>query len=161
MDLAYLTGQRPADVLLMRRDDIEGDYLLVQQSKTSQKLRIMMRNEDGALNSLGRLVEMIGRRTAEYASQYLLISKHGKRLTATMLRHRWDDARLKACEVAAVAGDTALVGRIQAFQFRDIRPKAASESKNLDDASMLLGYTKSDITKKIYRHIGVTAKPSK
>ncbi|WP_040263758.1 tyrosine-type recombinase/integrase [Pseudomonas massiliensis] len=161
MDLAYLTGQRPADVLLMRRDDIEGDYLLVQQNKTSQKLRIMMRHEDGSLNSLGRLVEMIDKRTAEHASQYLLISKHGKRLTAPMLRRRWDDARAKASELATAAGDTLLIARIQAFQFRDIRPKAASEIKNLEDASLLLGHTKSDITKKVYRRVGVTAKPAK
>lgn len=26
MDLAYLTGQRPADVLVMRKDDVEGNY---------------------------------------------------------------------------------------------------------------------------------------
>lgn len=99
MDLAYVTGQRPADVLVMRRDDIEDDFLLVQHNKTSQKLRIMMRNEDGPLNSLGRLVAMIDNRNSEHPSPYLLISKHGRRLNAPMLRRRWDEARTKACEV--------------------------------------------------------------
>src|SRR5450830_1141899 len=42
MDLAYLTGQRPADVIAMRRGDIEGDYLTVQQGKTGKRLRIQM-----------------------------------------------------------------------------------------------------------------------
>src|SRR5690606_32307118 len=54
-----LTGQRPADVLIMRSDDTEGDYFLVTQGKTGQKLRILMRTEAGE-NSLGRLVREIG-----------------------------------------------------------------------------------------------------
>lgn len=55
MDLGYLTGQRPADVIIMRSDDTVGDYFLVTQGKTGQKLRILMRNESGE-NSLGKLV---------------------------------------------------------------------------------------------------------
>ena len=42
MDLAYLTGQRPADVLSMRKDDVEGIYLLVSQGKTGKRLRIIL-----------------------------------------------------------------------------------------------------------------------
>lgn len=34
MDLAYLTGQRPADVLAMHKDDIRDGYLVVEQNKT-------------------------------------------------------------------------------------------------------------------------------
>lgn len=56
MDLGYLTGQRPADVLIMRSDDTEGDYFLVTQGKTGQRPRILMRTDAGE-NSLGRLVK--------------------------------------------------------------------------------------------------------
>ncbi len=55
MDLAYLTGQRPADVIIMRSNDTEGDYFLVTQGKTGQKLRVLMRTES-AENSLGKWV---------------------------------------------------------------------------------------------------------
>lgn len=58
MDLAYLTGQRPADVRLMRVDDLEGVYLRVGQGKTSKKIRILM-EVDGQKNSLGLLIERI------------------------------------------------------------------------------------------------------
>lgn len=51
MDLAYLTGQRPSDVLAMRKDDIEGIYLLVSQGKTGKRLRIVL-ELDGMKNSL-------------------------------------------------------------------------------------------------------------
>lgn len=42
MDLAYLTSQRPADVLSMCKSGIDGDYLLVKQAKTAHKVRILL-----------------------------------------------------------------------------------------------------------------------
>ena len=123
MDLAYLTGQRPADVISMRSDDTEGD--------------------------------------SHHPSKYLLISKHGKRMTKGMLRLRWDKAREKAQQKAIDQGDPMLAAKIGGFQFRDIRPKAASEIVDIGDASLLLGHSKQEITKRVYRRIGATAKPSK
>lgn len=160
MDLGYLTGQRPADVLIMRSDDTEGDYFLVTQGKTGQKLRILMRTDAGE-NSLGRLVREIGERNAGHPSKYLLINKHGKRMTKGMLRLRWDKAREKALRNAIEQGDPLLAAKIGGFQFRDIRPKAASEIIDIGDASLLLGHSKQEITKRVYRRIGATAKPSK
>lgn len=160
MDLGYLTGQRPADVLIMRSDDTEGDYFLVTQGKTGQKLRILMRTDTGE-NSLGRLVREIGERNAGHPSKYLLINKHGKRMTKGMLRLRWDKAREKAQQNAIEQGDPLLAAKIGGFQFRDIRPKAASEIIDIGDASLLLGHSKQEITKRVYRRIGATAKPSR
>lgn len=160
MDLGYLTGQRPADVLIMRRDDVEGDYLLVTQGKTKQKLRILMSTALGE-NSLGALIRKISERNAHHPSKYLLINKWGKRMTKGMLRLRWDRAREKAKNVAVENGDELLAVRIKQFQFRDIRPKAASEIVDIGDASLLLGHSKQEITKRVYRRIGATAKPSK
>ena len=160
MDLGYLTGQRPADVILMRSDDRDGDYFMVIQGKTKQKLRILLTTELGE-NSLGRLIREITERNAHHPSKYLLISKHGKRMTKGMLRLRWDKAREKAQQKAIKDGDPMLAAKIGGFQFRDIRPKAASEIVDIGDASLLLGHTKQEITKRVYRRVGVTAKPSK
>lgn len=160
MDLGYLTGQRPADVIIMRSDDTEGDYFLVTQGKTGQKLRILMHTEAGE-NSLGKLVREIKERNACHPSKYLLISRHGKRMTKGMLRLRWDKAREKARLMAIDEGDPLLAAKIAGFQFRDIRPKAASEIVDIGDASLLLGHSKQEITKRVYRRIGATAKPSK
>ena len=160
MDLGYLTGQRPADVLIMRSDDTEGDYYLVTQGKTGLKLRILMCTESGE-NSLGKLIREITERNAHHSSKYLLISKHGKRMTKGMLRLRWDKAREKAKQNAIEQGDPLLAAKIGGFQFRDIRPKAASEIIDIGDASLLLGHSKQEITKRVYRRIGATAKPSK
>ena len=49
MDLAYLTAQRPADVLKMSDIDIQEGILNVTQNKTNKKLRI---NIEGELSKL-------------------------------------------------------------------------------------------------------------
>lgn len=160
MDLAYLTGQRPADVLVMRRDDIDGEFLEVQQNKTHKKFRIML-TVDGVDNSLGHLIKQMAARNREHPSSYLIVSARGKRMSAAMLRNRWDEGRDKAKAEALLASDKMMVARITELQFRDIRPKAASEIKDVGDASLLLGHTKGDITERVYRPVGAIAKPSK
>jgi len=160
MDLAYLTGQRPADVLMMRKDDVEGGYLLVQQNKTGKRLRIRV-NSDGEANSLGKLLHQIAESNSKLVTSYLIVSKTGRRMSATMLRKRWDEARKSARLKATNDGDVALAKRIAEFQFRDIRPKAASEIEDIAEASILLGHTKGDITERVYRRIGAIAQPSK
>ena len=82
-------------------------------------------------------------------------------MTATMLRKRWDEARESAKTAALMEKDSVLADKIAAFQFRDIRPKAASEIKDIGEASLLLGHTEGDITQRVYRRIGATANPSK
>lgn len=160
MDLAYLTGQRPADVLVMRKDDIEDGALGVKQKKTHKKLRILL-EVDGKESGLGALIRRILTRNEAHNSPYLILTDTGKRVTAAMLRHRWDDAREEAVKEAVASGDNHLAERISQFQFRDIRPKAASEIKDVEDASLLLGHTKGDITERVYRRVGALAKPTK
>lgn len=47
------------------------------------------------------------------------------------------------------------------LRFRDIRPKAPSEIVSLENASDLLGHTKQEITKRVYRRIGKAVNPVK
>ena len=88
MDLAYLTGQRPSDVLSMREDDMEGIYLLVSQGKTGKRLRIIL-EANGTKNSLGALLDRIMRRTSQHLSPFFIVNEHGKRMSWPMLRNRW------------------------------------------------------------------------
>lgn len=160
MDLAYLTGQRPADVRLMRRDDVEGIYLVVHQGKTEKRLRILLEAE-GVKNSLGMLIERMTARTVKHHSQYFILNKSGKKVSERMLGARWETARATASAKAVQDGDQDLADRIAKFQFRDIRPKAASEILDIGDASLLLGHSKQEITERVYRRVGAIAKPSK
>lgn len=162
MDLAYLTGQRPADVLSMRAADVVGEYLQVAQGKTSKKLRIRLISSEvnnglGAL--IGRLLEQ--RKARGVRNPYLIVTEDGRRVTAPMLRLRFDDARKRAIADANDRGDTTLAGSIRQFQFRDIRPKAASEIADLGDASRLLGHTDKRITETVYRRVGEIVKPTR
>ena len=60
LDLAYLTGQRPADVIAMQVPDIQDNMLLVQQGKTKTKLRISI---TGELALLLERIQKAGKRT--------------------------------------------------------------------------------------------------
>ena len=106
-----------------------------------------------------RLIREITERNVHHPSKYLLISKHGKRMTKGMLRLRWDKAREKAQQKAIKDGDPMLAAKIGGFLFRDIRPKAGSEIVDIGGARLLLGHTKQEITKRVYRRVGVTAEP--
>lgn len=160
MDLAYLTGQRPADVLRMRRDDMVDGYLLVTQGKTSKRLRIQTEIE-GEPNSLGKLLKRIEQGNDGMVSPFLVLNRSGKRVSWPMLRNRWDEARSKAAAAADEAEQKELAESIRQFQFRDIRPKAASEIRDVADASALLGHSKEGITERVYRRVGAVAKPAK
>lgn len=162
MDLAYLTGQRPADVLSMRAADCINGYLQVSQSKTSKKLRIELRTNN-QINQLGSLIQrlLIQRTERGVRNPYLITTGDGRNVTAPMLRLRFDDARKSAKSSAFDSMDATLSEKIGQFQFRDIRPKAASEIYDIADASRLLGHTDKRITETVYRRIGEIVKPTR
>ena len=164
MDLSYLTGQRPADVLKMAETDIRDGALEVKQNKTRRRLRILIDNADGTRTELGQLLDRIRARPRKVRSLFLIATPSGVVLNRGALRVRFDSARLAAAEAAEKLGtpeSLALAVRIRQFQFRDIRPKAASEIGDLGLASKLLGHTQQEITKKVYRRVGETVKPTK
>lgn len=162
MDLAYLTGQRPADVLSMRATDVIDNFLQVAQGKTSKKLRIRLGSSE-ANNGLGALIERLleQRKARGVRNPYLVVTEDGRRVTAPMLRLRFDDARNSAIKKALENQDAHLAASIRLFQFRDIRPKAASEIDDLGHASRLLGHTDKRITETVYRRVGEIVKPTR
>lgn len=162
MDLAYLTGQRPADVLAMRAVDVVNGYLQVAQGKTTKKLRIRLNGVDGA-NGLGTLIARLleQRRVRGVRNPFLIVTTDGRNVTRAMLRIRFDEARRLAAAAAVEALDVGLSASIKAFQFRDIRPKAASEIEDLATASKLLGHSDRRITELVYRRVGEVVTPTK
>ena len=160
MDLSYLTGQRPADVLKMRITDVKDGAIELKQNKTSKRLRILLNNEDGDRTKLGQLLDRIKARKQKVASLFIIATPTGVPLNKGTLRTRFDEARAAAAKNELEVGNEELAVRIRAFQFRDIRPKAASET-DLDHASKLLGHTNKQITQKVYRRVGETVLPTK
>ena len=160
MDLAYLTGQRPADVLAIKKTSIVGGFLVVGQNKTSKKLRIRL-ELDGIKTDLGLLVDALLVKVGGNISPYLVVNDGGLRVSGRMLRNRWDDARAKASALAREQGAPDLADRIEQFQFRDIRPKAASEIEDIGAASRLLGHSSEQLTEHVYRRIGQVVDPTR
>lgn len=114
-----------------------------------------------AINVLG--LDALMERHAERGirNPTLITNSGGMRMSALMLRNRWDDARAAAADAAKERGETQLAARIKTFQFRDIRPKAASEIEDLNYASRLLGHSKETLTQQIYRRVSEVVNPTK
>lgn len=149
LKLAYLTGQRPADVLRMSQTDMKDGYLFVRQGKTKVKLRIQI---------IGKLAETL-REIQEYKdsipgnihSLALLVDEKGFQLTSGAFRGRFRKAR----ELAGIDK--------QQFQFRDLRAKAATQiddDNGIRQAQALLGHTNESMTEQYIRNrIGKKVKP--
>jgi len=139
MDIAYLTGQRPADVLKVKLADIRNDHLHIVQNKTRKHLRIAIEGE------LKVVIERIAARPRKMASASLLQNEDGTPVSPFELRSRFDKAR-------RLAGVT--------FQFRDIRAKAASDTGDLAHSQKLLGHQSRNMTEHYVRsRIGERVKP--
>lgn len=149
--VAYLSGQRPADVHKIRVSHITTDHLLVDQNKTGQKLKIKL-NDDKGRTPLGLILDDILSRKKD--SSPFLITVNGNEMTYTMRRKRFDIARLNAIDEALANHDKELADRIKEFQFRDTRPKAASDMNDINLASKLLGHSKEQITRMVYIRTG-------
>jgi len=162
MDLAYLTGQRPADTLKAVKADIEGEFFLVTQGKTDKRLRIRLQI-DNEKTGLGVFVEDLleRRRISGIRGSKLITNASGLRMSMAMMNNRWVEAREKAASQSILNGDHELATLIRGFQFRDIRPKAASEIEDISHASRLLGHSKEKITKDVYRRVGEVVSPTK
>lgn len=162
MDLAYLTGQRPADVLKASAADINHGFLMVGQGKTEKRLRIRLYDGANETDLCLFINGLLDRRTqADIKTSILITNQAGLRMSYNMLRNRWDEARDQAATKAATDGDAELATTIRKFQFRDIRPKAGSEIEDIKDASRLLGHSTEEMTKKVYRRVGEIVKPTK
>lgn len=145
LDLAYLTGQRPADTLAMRVTDIRDGALVVQQGKTGKKLRIDVTGE------LSDLIERVKERKEGHKihTLALICTETGHALTEGALRSRFDKAR-----IAAAKAHPELKESIQAFQFRDLRAKAGTDKADtggMREAQMQLGHESMAMTEHYVR----------
>ena len=151
MDIAYLTGQRPSDVLKISLTDIRNGELEIVQKKTSKKLRIVLEGSE-----LGAVINRIKSRGGKVMQMRLVATPSGSHITMPML-HR----RFRSAKDAAATSHPEIADKIQQFQFRDIRPMAATDIPDLEKASKLLGHTKQELTKRVYRRQGERVSPTR
>jgi len=141
MDLAYLTGGRPADLLKIDETHLREGSIEVRQNKTGHKLRIAIEGK------LAALIERIkGRKrgiSGVVVSTRLIVNEQGQPLGKAALRFRFDAAR----SAAGIEGDD--------FQFRDLRAKAATDktekTKDIREAQQQLGHASVVMTENYVR----------
>ena len=119
LELCYMTGQRPSDVLRMRRQDLQNGHLLVAQRKTGAKIRIAVVGTLAAV--LTRLAE------GPVASVWLVHDRHGQRFTLSAMQRRFSKLS-------------------PGWQIRDLRAKAASDADTSKHAQALLGHSAATTT---------------
>jgi len=159
MDLAYLTGQRPADVLRIKIGDVREGFLMITQGKTGKKLRIAIEGE------LATLIERIKVRTYKVTSLALIRNETGQALSYFALDNRFEAARNKVVSELTNkkrANDAQLVS---VFQFRDLRAKAGTDQADATDirtAQQQLGHKNIKTTETYVRaRKGEKVKPTK
>ena len=148
IDLAYLTGQRPADVLKMRWDQVKDGALWVEQGKTKAKIQI---------DIVGELAAVIDRIKARgVVGMTMLADPKGQQLKPFgYFRSQFKAARDKAEARAAELGI-----EFVRFQFKDLRAKSASDMSTMAGARKLLGHsTESMTTKYVRNRVGEKVSP--
>jgi integrase len=139
MDIALLTGQRPADVLKMKRADVRDGALWIVQNKTGARLGIEVTGD------LAAVIDRINQRPRKAIGLYLIQDENGQPLSQFALRSRFDKAR----ELAQVN-----------FQFRDIRAKAATDTGDLAHSQKLLAHKNREMTEHYVKaRMGERVKP--
>jgi len=156
MDLAYLTGQRPSDVLRMSETDIrerivDGVTVLelqVRQAKTGTPLRITIEGE------LAQVVARIRERKRGHRvyNTRLIVNDRGSAVTLQLLQRRFVAART----AAGVTG----------VQFRDLRAKAGTDKADASGdaraAQRQLGHSSVVTTERYLRdRLGAKVTPTK
>ena len=136
MDLALITGQRQGDVLDLMWSNVYSTHIDVTQGKTGKHLGIRV---------TPRLAEVL-QRARNYKPftgprAFLIRARNGEPYTHEGMRALWQRTMNEALRLGAIR---------KRFTFHDIRAKCASDKKNLQGASELLGHSDQGLTRRIY-----------
>lgn len=110
--VAYLTGIRQTDLRLAKQDQIVGDLLLIDESKTGK------RNEHEITSTVRKFLNAAVTRSRSFGSDFIFVSARGL---------PWSEWGLQSALRRFKAG----------FRFRDLRPKAQTDRPDKD----ILGHT--------------------
>lgn len=141
MDVLYLTGQRPQDVVKMTDHDIRGGEIWVQQGKTKKKIRLLIEGE------LAGVIARIKERRALFkvVPPTLILTEKGEALTLRNLQKMFGEAR-----------EQAGLPESDRFQLRDLRAKAATDtaetSGDIRQAQRQMGHSSVAMTEHYVRN---------
>jgi integrase len=132
MALAYLTALRPGDLLRLQRQNLTKDGIAVTVRKTDRKMVFQWTDD------LRTIVKRAQKLPTSVASIYLITQPNGQRYTESGFRGLWNRFMVKMVSGGILT---------EPFEFRDIRPKSATDSE--DD--QLLGHLDARTLQKHYK----------
>jgi integrase len=142
IDLAYLTGQRPADVLRMSEMDVRDGAVHLRQGKTRKRLRIAVVGELAELLQRIRARKAVISERTRVHNTRLIVNENGRAIGVNAMSRRW----AKACAEAGITG----------IQFRDLRAKAgtdkADDAGDIRQAQQQLGHASVVMTEVYVRN---------
>ncbi|MDK4689168.1 tyrosine-type recombinase/integrase [Kingella negevensis] len=139
MDIAYLTGQRPIDIVKLHSNDIHNGYLHITQQKTKAKLRFEITGD----------LKTIFDRIIPETPDYLFHNQKGGSMNRSNLTKAFKTLRdhlIQKYPEHEIA--------LKNFQFRDLRAKSATDvylNSTLTDAKEQLGHTSEKMTQTYVR----------
>lgn len=147
LDLAYLTAQRPGDVIRLYETDIVDGRLQIDQAKTGKRLKIRVSGQ------LAAVVDRIRARKQAYRvhSLALIVDERGRPLSQRAIWQRFQHAK-----TAAATAHPKLADAIAQYQLRDLRAKAGTDKASGGDmraAQKILGHSHVAMTERYVRDV--------
>ena len=136
MDLALITGQRRGDILDLTWMNVRHDFLDVTQGKSGKRLGIKITPKLAEVLLRARQYKpFVGPRL------YVVRTRTGEPFSHEGFSSAWQRLMNDALRTGAIR---------KRFTFHDLRAKCASDKKNLQSASALLGHSDQGLTRRIY-----------
>lgn len=151
MDLAYITGQRQADILAIRLSDLTDEGILFKQAKTKMKLCVEWSP------ALEAVVERAKAQKKEIQSLYLISNKKGQKYTSSGIQTAWQRLMVDCMATEDKDGNKIEPVITERFTFYDIRAKARSDGED----KRLLGHANPEKMARTYQRKAVKVKPVK
>lgn len=149
MNIAIHTGGDISVILAVKRTAVINGELNMGRDKTKTPVRYSLKNDDGTPNDFGRIVQEMLDRPRNATGVTLVQDANGQRIPYNTFTDRFDRAR------------TAAGFKPMEYQFRDIRPKVATDADDVDHAQSLLGHRHRSTTERHYLRRGKLVKPAK
>jgi integrase len=149
MAIAVRTGADVSVILSVKRTAVVGDELRMGRTKTDTPVRYRLKGEDGKPNDLGKIIDEMLTRKRNATGPNLVQDQNGQRIPYYTFADRFDVARTKA---GYQPGE---------YQFRDIRPKVATDQEDIQRAQDLLGHRHRSTTERHYIRRGKLVDPAK
>lgn len=151
MDLAYITGQRQADLLNIRLQDLTDEGILFKQAKTGAKLCVEWSDSLRSVIDRAKAIEK------DVASMWLISNKKGQRYTSSGIQTAWQRLMVDCLATQDKDGNKIEPVIRERFTFHDIRAKARSDGED----KALLGHADPAKMARTYQRKAVKVKPVK